>query len=360
MQLLCDHATLVAPALVAALDGAGTRRMLQRAIARVLGFAGHGYEVPLGKLLDSGDEQTVREALRSLARIGTPRAAALVGAQVGAEPRLDRQRRRRNPVALSPDRVGPSDSRAARTARVRPAPSAGRRTAARPRGAERRARTSDPILQTLVPLRYRFWNPALVRVARQARTMLTPMTTSPPTRPARVAKRPTPPMPHRVDPVALLKGLVSLRRLTGLYPAGHPAIEQKLAELDDSVQRHIRAAAALRIDVIHGSAHLDGVPFRQDSEAQSQILRELTDLGIDSIHFGAGRHAAGAAGALGVPLAAQGSADRRADRRAARGAADSAHQPRPAGAARHALEDRAVARRAERARSIRRTSSRSR
>jgi len=94
--------------------------------------------------------------------------------------------------------------------------------------------------------------------------------------------------PHRIDPVALLKGLVSLRRLTGLYPAGHPAIEQKLAELDDSVQRHIRSATTLRIDVIHGSAHLDGVPFRQDSEAQSQILRELTDLGIDSIHFGPG------------------------------------------------------------------------
>ena len=88
--------------------------------------------------------------------------------------------------------------------------------------------------------------------------------------------------------MALLKGLVSLRRLTGLYPAGHPAIEQKLAELDDSVQRHIRTATALRIDVIHGSAHLDGVPFRQDSETQSQILRELTDLGIDSIHFGPG------------------------------------------------------------------------
>jgi putative nucleotidyltransferase with HDIG domain len=93
---------------------------------------------------------------------------------------------------------------------------------------------------------------------------------------------------HRVDPVALLKGLVSLRRLTGLYPAGHPAIEQKLIELDDSVQRHIRASNALRIDVIHGSAHLDGVPFRQDSESQAQILRELTDLGVDSIHIGAG------------------------------------------------------------------------
>ena len=95
--------------------------------------------------------------------------------------------------------------------------------------------------------------------------------------------------PHGLDPVALLKGLVSLRRLTGLYPAGHPAIEQKLTELDDTVQRHIRASAALRIGtVIHGSAHLDGIPFRQDSDMQAQMLRELTDLGIDSIHFGPG------------------------------------------------------------------------
>ena len=29
-----------------------------------------------------------------------------------------------------------------------------------------------PALQALVPLRYRFWNPALMRVARQAQTLL--------------------------------------------------------------------------------------------------------------------------------------------------------------------------------------------
>jgi putative nucleotidyltransferase with HDIG domain len=104
----------------------------------------------------------------------------------------------------------------------------------------------------------------------------------------RLSRRPDNGEQHRVDPVALLKGLVSLRRLTGLYPTGHPAIEQKLAELDDSIQQHIRAASALRIDVIHGSAHLDGVPFRQDSEVQSQVLRELTDLGVDSVHIRSG------------------------------------------------------------------------
>jgi putative nucleotidyltransferase with HDIG domain len=98
--------------------------------------------------------------------------------------------------------------------------------------------------------------------------------------------------PNPLEPVSLLKGLVSLRRLTGLYPAGHPSIEQKLIELDDSVQRHLRTAPSLRLDVINGSAHLDGVPFRQDSESQAQILRELTDLGVDSIHIapGVSRH----------------------------------------------------------------------
>jgi putative nucleotidyltransferase with HDIG domain len=106
--------------------------------------------------------------------------------------------------------------------------------------------------------------------------------------PQRLPNRTDNPDSHRVDPVALLKGLVSLRRLTGLYPVGHPAIEQKLVELDDSVQRHVHASSALRIDVIHGSAHLDGVPFRQDSESQAQILRELTDLGVDSIHINPG------------------------------------------------------------------------
>jgi hypothetical protein len=173
VQLLCDHAVLVAPALVAALDGTEHAETLQPAIARVLGFAGHGYEVPLGKLLDSRNEQTVREALRSLARIGTPRAAALVGAQVlknrdwvggAAEETLwhfpkaesDRQIRdllgRREFVLRQPQAAGRLLDRAAQSGTANLA----------------------PILQPLVALRYRFWNPALVRVARQARTMLTP------------------------------------------------------------------------------------------------------------------------------------------------------------------------------------------
>jgi putative nucleotidyltransferase with HDIG domain len=88
-----------------------------------------------------------------------------------------------------------------------------------------------------------------------------------------------------LDPLPLLKGLASLRKLTGMYPPGHPAIAQKLGELDSTVQRHLRQSDVLRIDVIHGDAHLDGLSFRHDSDANSRIIQELSGLGIDSIHI---------------------------------------------------------------------------
>lgn len=88
-----------------------------------------------------------------------------------------------------------------------------------------------------------------------------------------------------LDPLPLLKGLASLRKLTGMYPPGHPAITQKLGELDATVQRHLRQSDVLRIDVIHGDAHLDGLSFRHDSDANGRIIQELSGLGIDSIHI---------------------------------------------------------------------------
>jgi putative nucleotidyltransferase with HDIG domain len=40
--------------------------------------------------------------------------------------------------------------------------------------------------------------------------------------------------------------------------------------------------------VIHGDAHLDGLSFRHDSDANARIIRELSDLGIDSVHISRG------------------------------------------------------------------------
>ena len=90
------------------------------------------------------------------------------------------------------------------------------------------------------------------------------------------------------DPLALLRGLTGLRKLTGMYPPGHPTIEQKLSELNDSVQRYVRDVPTLCLDVIHGHAHVDGLAFRTEGDSPAEVLRELTDLGIHSIHIRAG------------------------------------------------------------------------
>jgi putative nucleotidyltransferase with HDIG domain len=96
--------------------------------------------------------------------------------------------------------------------------------------------------------------------------------------------KPTP----SLDPVVLLKAFGSLRRLAGMYPSGHPMIVQKLTELDDMVQGQLQASAVVQIDVIHDTVHLDGAAFRADGTASEQMLRELRELGIDSLRLDRG------------------------------------------------------------------------
>jgi hypothetical protein len=93
-----------------------------------------------------------------------------------------------------------------------------------------------------------------------------------------------------VDALAFLRGFVSLRRLAGMYPPGHPVITQKLDELYQLVQEHLKDNAALTIDVIRGEVHLDGLAFRDEATATAtaQTLRELAVLGIDSVHITTG------------------------------------------------------------------------
>jgi putative nucleotidyltransferase with HDIG domain len=88
----------------------------------------------------------------------------------------------------------------------------------------------------------------------------------------------------RSDPLPILKAFAGLRRLAGTYPAGHPMIAQKLKELDDSVREQLRATPEVRIDVVHGVVHLDGVPFDHADPAGVQVVRELADLGVDSVY----------------------------------------------------------------------------
>jgi hypothetical protein len=168
-NLLVEHAVLLAPAVPPLLEGCtpGGRR----ALLRVLGAAGAGYEQTIGACLSSDDEQTAREALRALARLGTSRAAAMVAAEiekgrgtlsVAAEETLwhfpvqeaQRQTRellsRRDFARHHPQATERLLDRAARTG----------------------APNLEPVLLGLAPMRFRLWNPALARVARKANAML--------------------------------------------------------------------------------------------------------------------------------------------------------------------------------------------
>ncbi len=171
VALLCDHARLLAPAL--AVTVGRTDVGVNRVVVRVLGFAGPGHEAALGSQLGSGDEQTVREALRSLARIGTSQAAAIVRAEVeknhgwigaAAEETLWRF-----PVSEAHREVTALLAR--RDFVVRQPQLAGRLL---DRAAQAGAAGLAPVAAALRPLRYRIWNPALVRLARKAHAFARP------------------------------------------------------------------------------------------------------------------------------------------------------------------------------------------
>jgi hypothetical protein len=169
VQILCDHAGLVAPALASAVGQVDVA--LERIIARVLGMAGPGYEDALGAQLGSRDEQTVRETLRSLARVGTPKAAAIVSAQV---------QKRRDWVASAAEQTlwhfPPSEAQR----EVRSLLSRRDFVLQQPVVAARlldrtiQAGTSglEAMLQSTAGLQYRFWNPPQMRLGRKARALL--------------------------------------------------------------------------------------------------------------------------------------------------------------------------------------------
>jgi putative nucleotidyltransferase with HDIG domain len=87
------------------------------------------------------------------------------------------------------------------------------------------------------------------------------------------------------SPLAVLKGLASLRRLSGTYPAGHPIIGQRLQELSDTIAELLSAGSPLCVEVIQGNVLLEGVATSAETQADEQLLSQLAALGIDSIHI---------------------------------------------------------------------------
>jgi hypothetical protein len=141
-----------------------------RAIVRVLGHAGAPYARRVGEQLSHPDDQVVREALRALARIATAPAAALVAARVRAGSGW---------LAAAAEetlwRFPPAEAR--RQARdlldrrefvLRQPATAGRLL---DRVSQQGAAGLESTLNSLAALRFRLWNPALVRVARKAHAL---------------------------------------------------------------------------------------------------------------------------------------------------------------------------------------------
>lgn len=165
---LCEHASLVAPTLVPELARCGTPA--RRIILRVCGFAGSGYEVPVSEHVTSRDELTVREAMRALARIGTAKAATLVSFQIHNGTPLTRAAAeealwhlpRSQTVAQLRELLGHRDFVTHNPAVV---------TRLIERAAQGGITGLDGALEGLASLRYRFWNPGVVRVALKAREL---------------------------------------------------------------------------------------------------------------------------------------------------------------------------------------------
>lgn len=167
--LMCERATIFAPALA---DGALTFPPATRPlVARVLGFAGAGYEDAVSSLVDRHDERSSREALRALSRMGTPRAAELVTGHA-------REARGWLSTAVIEALLHfPPETSAAAIRDLlghRPFVLAQPAAAARliARAAQGKAPDLEPVLRDLLSLRYRFWNRQLVKVAHCAEALL--------------------------------------------------------------------------------------------------------------------------------------------------------------------------------------------
>ena len=166
VPLICEMAPTLAPALVAELDSCGPAAA--RVIVKILGHAGSGHEAAVGRLAEHNDMQVAREAMRALARIGTPTAATLVARQI-RERRDDRHTAAEDALWHFP--AAQTATQVRELLRSREFVLSHPQTAARliDRASQSRVQGLDDALNKLESLRFRFWKPSLVQVALKAR-----------------------------------------------------------------------------------------------------------------------------------------------------------------------------------------------
>lgn len=161
-----DCATVVAPAIAERLPMLGIDAAC--AALTVLAAAGAGYEDVIAEQTRREEERRGREAMRALARIASPRAAALIVNHIENGPTLVRPAaeealwRLPLPVALAKTR-----ELLGRREFVMRHPSTASRLLER--AVQSADESLDPLLERLMSLRFHFWRPAVARVGTKAR-----------------------------------------------------------------------------------------------------------------------------------------------------------------------------------------------
>jgi hypothetical protein len=136
----------------------------------VLATVGAGYEDLIAEQVKSGEERRAREAMRALARIGSPRAATLIAKQIEDGPPVAR------PAAEEALWRLPQPLAFAKTHELlRRRDFVVHHPHAATRLLERAAQSADgglnPVLEGLTSLRFHFWSPAVARVGAKAREL---------------------------------------------------------------------------------------------------------------------------------------------------------------------------------------------
>jgi len=168
LPLMCECARSIAPAIAQRLPLLSVDAAC--AALSVLGAAGTGYEELIAEQVKTAEERRAREAMRALARIGTPRAAGYIVRHIEDGPPVVRPAAEealwRLPLPLA---FAKTHELLRRRDFVIHHP----HTAARL--LERAVQSADdglaPVLDGLTSLRFHFWSPAVARVGAKAREL---------------------------------------------------------------------------------------------------------------------------------------------------------------------------------------------
>lgn len=166
--LMCELAPVMAEALLAELESCGIAAA--RVIVKVLGYAGAGHETAVARLAQHTDVQVAREALRSLARMGTSSAAAHVARQI-RDGSADRRAGAEDALWHFPPAQTVTQLRELLRSRefVMKQPQLAARLIER--AGQNKIQGLADVLTPLESLRFRFWKPSLVQVALKAREL---------------------------------------------------------------------------------------------------------------------------------------------------------------------------------------------